>query len=40
MEFFVNLPQPFLVNMCVNLGSGNVGMAEHFLHTSQIRSTS
>ena len=28
--------QPLLIDMCVNLGCGNVGVAEHFLNDAQI----
>ena len=38
VEFFVNLAQSFLVNVCVNLGSSYIHVCEHFLHTSQVGS--
>jgi hypothetical protein len=34
VEFFVHSSQSFLVNMGVNLRSGNIDMAEHFLNAS------
>ena len=32
MKFFMDLFQPVLINMGVDLGSGDVGMAEHELN--------
>ena len=36
MELLVNAFEAVLVDMGVNLGGGDIGMAEHFLHDTQI----
>ena len=33
----VDLFEPFCADMGVNLGGGKVFVAEHFLHTAQVR---
>ena len=37
VKLSMNRFQLLLVDMCVNLGRGNVGMAKHFLNNPQIR---
>lgn len=34
----MNPSQPFTVNVCINLGCGDVHMSEHFLDASQVGS--
>jgi hypothetical protein len=36
MEFLVNVFQPALLNMGIQLGGGNVGMTKHKLHRPEI----
>jgi hypothetical protein len=37
MELAVDRLKPALIDVCINLGRRDVGMAQHFLHQPQIR---
>jgi hypothetical protein len=36
VEFFVDAFQPGIIDMSINLGGGDIGMAEHHLHRPEI----
>ncbi len=36
VEFFVDEPQSIAIDVCINLGCGDVDMAEHFLDAAKV----